>query len=118
MATDSIVELNGDDGPQRVITVRLPARLHEALLGESDRHNASLNQLCVSKLLRPADGVVEYAGFHAGYKRRSAIQAQKRAVRVEAMQAMKRSGMTHEQIAEQHGISKQRVQQILATATP
>lgn len=36
----------------RVITVRLPASLHESLLLESKELKTSMNQLCIGKLLR------------------------------------------------------------------
>ncbi len=38
--------------PTRVITVRLPKSLHEALAREADEHLTSVNQLCISKLLQ------------------------------------------------------------------
>lgn len=40
-----------DEGT-RVITVRLPTCLHEALKEEAYLHKTSMNQLCISKLLR------------------------------------------------------------------
>lgn len=36
----------------RVITVRLPASLHESLKVEAEERNTSINQLCISKLLQ------------------------------------------------------------------
>jgi predicted HicB family RNase H-like nuclease len=36
----------------RVITVRLPESLHEALKAEANDHNTSMNKLCISKLLQ------------------------------------------------------------------
>ncbi len=36
----------------RVITVRLPASLHESLKYEANERNTSINQLCISKLLQ------------------------------------------------------------------
>jgi predicted HicB family RNase H-like nuclease len=36
----------------RVITVRLPESLHEALKAEASDHNTSMNKLCISKLLQ------------------------------------------------------------------
>jgi predicted HicB family RNase H-like nuclease len=36
----------------RVITVRLPESLHEALKDEAHVHRTSMNQLCISKLLK------------------------------------------------------------------
>lgn len=39
----------------RVITVRLPASLHESLKVEAHDRNTSINQLCISKLLQVID---------------------------------------------------------------
>jgi predicted HicB family RNase H-like nuclease len=43
-----------NDGKEntRVITVRLPASLHESLKHEAGEKNTSINQLCISKLLQ------------------------------------------------------------------
>lgn len=41
--------------PTRVITVRLPKSLHEALRVEAHEHCVSMNKLCISKLLRFID---------------------------------------------------------------
>ncbi len=38
--------------PQRMITVRLPVSLHEALKEEASDHGQSINKLCISKLLQ------------------------------------------------------------------
>ncbi len=38
--------------PERMITIRLPKSLHEALQQESEELNLSINQLCISKLLQ------------------------------------------------------------------
>jgi hypothetical protein len=38
--------------PTRVITVRLPESLHEALKAEAADHKTSMNKLCISKLLQ------------------------------------------------------------------
>ncbi len=38
--------------PMRVITVRLPKSLHEALRVEAHEHETSMNKLCISKLLQ------------------------------------------------------------------
>lgn len=38
--------------PTRVITVRLPESLHEALKAEANDHNTSMNRLCIGKLLQ------------------------------------------------------------------
>jgi predicted HicB family RNase H-like nuclease len=42
--------------PTRVITVRLPKSLHEALRVEAHEHCTSMNKLCISKLLKYIDG--------------------------------------------------------------
>ena len=39
----------------RVITIRLPKSVHEALKVEAHEHCTSMNQLCISKLLRFID---------------------------------------------------------------
>jgi predicted HicB family RNase H-like nuclease len=41
--------------PTRVITVRLPKSLHEALRHEAYERQTSMNQLCISKLLQIID---------------------------------------------------------------
>lgn len=41
--------------PQRMITVRLPKSLHDALRAEADQHDTSINKLCISKLLQAID---------------------------------------------------------------
>lgn len=38
--------------PTRVITVRLPESIHQALRVEASDHNTSVNKLCISKLLQ------------------------------------------------------------------
>lgn len=43
---------NGTNEPTRVITVRLPESLHEALKQEATDHKTSMNKLCISKLLQ------------------------------------------------------------------
>ena len=43
---------NGNNEPTRVITVRLPESLHEALKQEATDHKTSMNKLCISKLLQ------------------------------------------------------------------
>jgi predicted HicB family RNase H-like nuclease len=42
--------------PNRVITIRLPESLHEALRAEAHDHHTSMNKLCISKLLQLVDG--------------------------------------------------------------
>ena len=44
------------DEATRVITVRLPQSLHEALRHEAHNHKTSMNKLCISKLLQMIDG--------------------------------------------------------------
>jgi predicted HicB family RNase H-like nuclease len=41
--------------PTRVITVRMPQSLHEALQAEAHAHQTSMNKLCISKLLQVID---------------------------------------------------------------
>ena len=41
--------------PTRVVTVRLPKSLHEALRVEAHEHRTSMNKLCISKLLQFID---------------------------------------------------------------
>jgi predicted HicB family RNase H-like nuclease len=41
--------------PTRVITVRLPRSLHDALKTEAHERKTSMNQLCISKLLQLID---------------------------------------------------------------
>jgi predicted HicB family RNase H-like nuclease len=38
--------------PTRVITVRLPKSMHDALRVEAHEHRTSMNKLCISKLLQ------------------------------------------------------------------
>ena len=42
--------------PTRVITVRLPKSMHDALKDEAYEHRTSMNKLCISKLLQFIDG--------------------------------------------------------------
>ena len=42
--------------PTRVITVRMPQSLHEALQAEAHTHRTSMNKLCITKLLQVIDG--------------------------------------------------------------
>lgn len=44
--------------PTRMITVRLPKSLHEALRDEAFRHKTSMNKLCISKLLQLIDATL------------------------------------------------------------
>jgi predicted HicB family RNase H-like nuclease len=49
--------VSGEDAePTRVITVRLPKSLHDALRVEAHEHQTSMNKLCISKLLKFIDG--------------------------------------------------------------
>ncbi|OHB70930.1 MAG: hypothetical protein A2V70_19545 [Planctomycetes bacterium RBG_13_63_9] len=43
------------EDPTRVITVRLPKSMHEALRVEAYEHHTSMNKLCISKLLQFID---------------------------------------------------------------
>lgn len=43
---------NSNHEPTRVITVRLPESLHEALKAEANDHSTSMNKLCIAKLLQ------------------------------------------------------------------
>jgi hypothetical protein len=42
--------------PERMITIRLPKSLHDALRIEADEMNLSINKLCISKLLQRIEG--------------------------------------------------------------
>ncbi len=44
-----------EDELTRVITVRLPKSMHEALRAEAHEHHTSMNKLCISKLLQFID---------------------------------------------------------------
>jgi len=46
---------NDPEEPTRVITVRLPKSLHDALRVEAHEHHTSMNKLCISKLLQFID---------------------------------------------------------------
>lgn len=46
---------NDPNDPQRMITVRLPKSLHEALCDEAERLNISVNKLCISRMLQLLD---------------------------------------------------------------
>jgi len=41
--------------PTRVITIRLPRSMHDALKTEAHEHETSMNKLCISKLLQFID---------------------------------------------------------------
>ena len=41
--------------PTRVITVRIPASMYDAIQAEADDHRTSMNKLCISKLLQGID---------------------------------------------------------------
>jgi predicted HicB family RNase H-like nuclease len=43
------------DETTRVITVRLPKSLHQALIADAHEHCTSMNKLCISKLLQFID---------------------------------------------------------------
>jgi hypothetical protein len=44
-----------EDEPTKVITVRIPQSMHEALSVEAHEHRTSVNKLCISKLLQFID---------------------------------------------------------------
>jgi predicted HicB family RNase H-like nuclease len=46
---------NNSKEPTRVITVRMPKSLHEALRAEAHGRHTSMNKLCISKLLQVVD---------------------------------------------------------------
>ena len=46
---------NDPNDPQRMITVRLPKSLHEAMCEEASRLNISVNRLCISRMLQLLD---------------------------------------------------------------
>lgn len=48
----------GRPEPTRVITVRMPKSLHEALQSEAFLHQTSMNKLCITKLLQFIDGQI------------------------------------------------------------
>ncbi|TWU67698.1 toxin-antitoxin system HicB family antitoxin [Crateriforma conspicua] len=45
----------GASEPERMITIRIPKSLHEALRMEADEQNLSINKLCITKLLQRLD---------------------------------------------------------------
>lgn len=49
------VESGQPKEPTRMITVRMPASLHESLRDEAHRCHTSINKLCISKLLQLID---------------------------------------------------------------
>lgn len=49
------IETAAPQEPTRVITVRLPTSLHEALREEAHEYRTSMNKLCISKLLQFID---------------------------------------------------------------
>lgn len=49
-------DLPPPEEPTRVITIRLPQSVHEALRAEAYDHHTSMNKLCISKLLQLIDG--------------------------------------------------------------
>jgi hypothetical protein len=49
------VERKSKSEPTRVVTVRIPRSLHEALRVEAHEHCTSMNKLCISKLLQFID---------------------------------------------------------------
>lgn len=49
--------------PNRVITVRLPKSLHEALRTQAHSKEMSLNQLCITKLREGCPGRIQDVGM-------------------------------------------------------
>ena len=47
--------VDGEEEPTKVITVRLPKSLHDALKEEAHEYRTSMNRLCISKLLQFID---------------------------------------------------------------
>ncbi|MFM9059843.1 MAG: toxin-antitoxin system HicB family antitoxin [Planctomycetaceae bacterium] len=68
-----------DREANRVVTVRMPRALHEALKAEAADHRMSINTLCISKLLKALDT-------------EAAADARRRADPPEAVPAPKRAG--------------------------
>lgn len=68
---------NDPNDPQRMITVRLPKSLHEALCDEAERLNISVNKLCISRLLQVLDQkmVPETVSKPRGRKPRSRVNS-------------------------------------------
>lgn len=62
LRTKEAAELRPPREPTRVITVRLPMSMHESLRAEAHDHHISMNKLCISKLLQPADEKLVPAG--------------------------------------------------------
>jgi predicted HicB family RNase H-like nuclease len=48
-------DIDLEEEPTRVITVRIPKSLHETLRVEAHDHRTSMNKLCISKLLQFVD---------------------------------------------------------------
>ena len=46
----------------KVVTVRLPASMYEALQAEAYRHQTSMNKLCITKLLQTVDQEADGSG--------------------------------------------------------
>lgn len=74
---------NDPNDPQRMITVRLPKSLHEALCDEAGRLNISVNKLCISRLLQVLDSkmVPETLSKPRGRKPRSRSKPEAEATR-------------------------------------
>jgi predicted HicB family RNase H-like nuclease len=66
---------NSSKEPTRVITVRMPKSLHEALRAEAHGRHTSMNKLCISKLLQVVDDtlVPAEAGETAGATEQEAL---------------------------------------------
>lgn len=69
--------------PTRVITVRMPKSLHEALRAEAHGRQTSMNKLCISKLLQVVDD--ELVPSEAGEPRTISIDSVEETVHASAM---------------------------------
>ena len=63
---------NNHNESTRVITVRLPESLHEALKAEAADHKTSMNKLCISKLLQVLSEVENKANLAATQRQTAA----------------------------------------------
>lgn len=73
-------QFESEEEDLRVITVRLPKSLHEALRHEAHRHRTSMNKLCISKLIQVIDGELvpsEFASSETSGRGRRSRKRQK-----------------------------------------
>ncbi len=60
LRNQSLLQVEMDDKePTRVITVRLPKSMHEALRAEAYSRQISMNKLCIAKLVKALDAATE-----------------------------------------------------------